>query len=868
MGVCDSNINKNSSINHFQTIGNPETHGYRFECKKEGVFNNNKKLNLKFIFYNFKIRYCISHKPTRDSTYITEIRIGQKIFPLIINKGKSPSIPNVVDIRNGYFEQKDFTINELENTYFLINVYEFLEDIPNLSNKLLGLPQEYKNKCKYTSFFRISLLSFLFKSVKCDFAMMGINQLSTKTRISFYCFIEHREKIIIKAKALNNPKITKLIFQTKDIKLICSTKQADDYFTLITPPITMLELQRADIFLETNETYLNYSYITLNDLKAIIIRQLGEKILIEENEFNDLYLHNPVDIRDFYTNSNGYNNNFGNNTNNFKMKNNAQLSKNEAVLYFDNLPIIAQINCLYFTEFNNVYNTSILNLINNDPEINNYRKSKQITCYDFYSKLNFYLNELSKPNYNSKVLNEIHTLLMRSVENDRFMFLYPNMESLNEMILLFLNLGILIIEKIMNSTEEYQIVDLSKVINILMKREELENGVLCECINKYNSGPNNAEILYNRLIIELLYLYQLLLSNKLRENNDASLIDLYSRLFFQKKYFRKAILCSLYKDEYIFNKDKSKNDIILFDVINDDRLNNYLSSDTKETVNKILKSKENFNMVKYDNYKIIKVIIAFMNELSINQYPLDFIIFSDNFNILKVMERDINDQKSERPDKIILSNDFFESLMLLSNSYLSITMMNNFLIKSTNGHNPNAVYVLFVYFKSLFDYNYKMTGDRLIMNYSIFELAVHLLTENEDSLSLPRLFWFYYCCGHMILTGSLKWFIINIINRKFDKFAYHWSFTIRQVFFKLVLFILYNKLKNKEGKFLLVQKLKPFIYKNFNNVNNPYIREAYKDFKTIKKEYDEWYLSNINNTNKEYPVFFLPPPLNSNGVID
>ena len=80
MGVCDSNINKNSSINHFQAIGNPETHGYRFEFKKEGVFNNNKKLNLKFIFYNFKIRYCISHKPTRDSTYITEIRIGQKIF--------------------------------------------------------------------------------------------------------------------------------------------------------------------------------------------------------------------------------------------------------------------------------------------------------------------------------------------------------------------------------------------------------------------------------------------------------------------------------------------------------------------------------------------------------------------------------------------------------------------------------------------------------------------------------------------------------------------------------------------------------------------------------------------------------------------
>ena len=873
MGACDSNnksySNRAQDNNNEQNEENLDNYSCKFENIEKSIFSNNKTVNLKFIFYNFKIKYCISHKPTKDSTYITEIRIGQKIFPLIINKGQSPTIPNVEDIKNGYFEQKDFTINELENTFFLINIYEFIDNIPNLSNNTeLGLPEKYKQKCNYNSFFCISLLSFLFNSAKCDFEMMGKKQLSTKLRISFNCFIEHREKIIIKALALNKPNITKLIFKNKDIDLNCNTKQSDNYFVITTPPMTMLELQRADLFLETNETPLNYSYITLNNLKAKIINQLGEKILLRKNEHSDLNLHNPVDIRASNFNNNLFDYNFGNNTKKLKVNNREKKSNKDALLYFENLPIISQIPNLFFTEFGNIYNTSILNLINNSPEIVNYRKSKKISSDDFYSKLYGYLAELSKPSYPFDILNEMHILLMRSVDNDKFMFLYPNMDSLNQMIILFLNTGLKIIEKIIDSTEEFQIVILSKLINILMRREELNNGVLYQCINKYKSTPNNPENLYNKLIINLFNLYQLLLSNKLSNNNDTPLIELYSRLYFQKKYFRQAILCTLNKDEYKFNEDKYKDDIFLYDTLNDDKLNSYLSSDTMKYINKFLKSKEYFNNVRYDIYKIIKRIIAFINEANINQYPLDFIIFFDNFNILRIMERDIKEQKYDKPDKIKLSDDFYESLMLLSYSYLSISILNNTLIRSTNGHNPNAVYVLFIYFKSLFDY-YNLTGNKLIMDYSMLELASQLLTENEDSLSLPRLFWFYYCCGHMMLNGNLKWFIINIVNRKFDKFAYHWSFTIRQVFFKLVLFIINDRLKNEEGKFFMKEKLNPFTYRNNNNNSlNPYIGEAYKDFDTIKKEYDEWNKNKANNNfNNDYPIFFLPAPIN-NGVID
>ena len=158
MGACDSNnksySNRAQDNNNEQNEENLDNYSCKFENIEKSIFSNNKTVNLKFIFYNFKIKYCISHKPTKDSTYITEIRIGQKIFPLIINKGQSPTIPNVEDIKNGYFEQKDFTINELENTFFLINIYEFIDNIPNLSNNTeLGLPEKYKQKCNYNSFF-------------------------------------------------------------------------------------------------------------------------------------------------------------------------------------------------------------------------------------------------------------------------------------------------------------------------------------------------------------------------------------------------------------------------------------------------------------------------------------------------------------------------------------------------------------------------------------------------------------------------------------------------------------------------------------------------------------------------------------------
>ena len=96
---------------------------------------------------------------------------------------------------------------------------------------------------------------------------------------------------------------------------------------------------------------------------------------------------------------------------------------------------------------------------------------------------------------------------MKSADTERFMFLYSSKEHLNKMVQMFLNIGLKLIEKIKKTTEEYKIILLTKLINILMRREELDNAVLYDCIQAYDSTEFSPRPLYNQLFLELFYLY-------------------------------------------------------------------------------------------------------------------------------------------------------------------------------------------------------------------------------------------------------------------------------------------------------------------------------------------------------------------------
>ena len=144
----------------------------------------------------------------------------------------------------------------------------------------------------------------------------------------------------------------------------------------------------SDLFLEDNYNIQK----SLNTFKKEIIRQMGENILEIINNIN-IKLSKPVDIysskakRDFDNIYNDYNNQSNNDIYDEKSKQincKKQIRDNELILIFDNLPIIINIYNNINYEYGNKYNAGILNLINEDEEINSYRKTINIFSENFY----------------------------------------------------------------------------------------------------------------------------------------------------------------------------------------------------------------------------------------------------------------------------------------------------------------------------------------------------------------------------------------------------------------------------------------------------------------------------------------------------
>ena len=842
MGNCEAVnyycINKKSIKNY---IGNIES--YKFECHKKKILKK-KKLFLGFTFSQIRIKHCLSHSPSKNSTYITELSIGQKAFNLIVNKGKEP----IINSENIFEITKEFTIKELEKTFLSINIYEFIEENNlDILKKYNILPPELKNKCKYRSFFNMDLLSFLCKSKKCDFLMMGNNQLSTNTRISFICDILHKEKIKITAKNTSILNISQLTLKTKNYNLNGAINILNNKLSLETPYLTMKEFQHSDLFLESNENENPYRYITLNDLKFTIIKKLGENIIKEENKYKEFKSKNQV-----YENTNmGYSNYKNNQKNLFKCDSVFFLRENQdnlfklkeenenASLTLENLPIITQISSLYFTEYGHLYSTSLLYLINNDINIINYRKDKQISSDLFYERLKNIYDFLCKNHFDfNELFTNLNNNLRTSIDTEKFYCIYPDLDSLVKMIIIMMNIGIKMIEIVQKINDENKLNIILKVVYNLIKREELENGVLNYCLSKYQDTNNNLKNIHNTFIINILKLNEFCKVKQLPNINPV-LIEIYSLLYFKKKYIREAIFNTIWNEDK--NYDNHQIDIFIYDISKDYNLNRYLD---QNMINPIIKKGYFSNLFLCGNIFFINI-ISKLNSIDINEYPFDFTLFIDNQNILNFIVGFVNFLKIEN-----LGNDFFDLALLFCDSYQSISTINNCIITNTNGYNNICIFKLIDYLKNLLQFYYSKEQSELIMDYSFFEQAINAIIKIDNSISISKLFAFYYNCSHLILSGHLKCIIMNICNNSFNYFAFHWSFTIRQIFFKLILFIFNNRIKNEEGKI--------FKQENFQNFNKQiqYRDESVKDYNIVNNEFMEWKGDNTNE-DKEYPIIAI-----------
>lgn len=880
MGVCESMNSKSKNLINFIPQGCEYSDIYRFECQSKNILTK-KTYNLEFVFSEIKIKHCISHSPSKNSIYIVQVSIGILKFNLIINKNKTP----IIDPKNIFKISKEFSLEELQNTLLSIYAYEFIDGSNinvNVLTQMNELPEEYISQSNYKSFFHMDLFSFLFKAKKCDFLMKGINGLSSNTRICFTCDINHKEKIKIHAKdTIYIDYSYKLIFKLDNFNSFSNLKsRLFGDFNLTTPLISMKEFKKGDLFRESKENKPTYRYITLNDLKNEIIKKLGKDIIKKENN----YITNYKGINQDKTNENYSNNSYQSNSTlqttvvmeptyispnlNIKDSNKFSSSKKEILLNLENLPLITQTSCLYFTELGHLYNTALLHIINNDQELQVYRNNSKISSDYFYMNLKKIYDDLNsnKENFDFKSLfDELNILLRRSIDTEKFYFLYSDIESLNKMIILMMNLGIKLIEYVKITKEEEKIMNLLKSINNLLKREELDNSVINMCLSKtIEEQENTLKNVYNNFYLKLFKLNEYCIQKKIPDLNPI-LIDIYTKLYFRKRYIREAIFNAVNNDNKPYTNDQI--DVFIYDIINDEKLNRYLD---QSAFNQVLQNKYLFKNFFSCGTLFFKSIILYLNSLKINEFPFDFTQFNDNMKILDLLGKYIKNKKIDN-----LENQFYEIPALLYDSYDSINAINNGIIMNTHGYVEQAIFKLFDYMKSLLEYYYTKEQNRLIMDYTLLEKAVTIILNIDNSITIPKVFWFYYSCSHLILSGDLKCFIINICNKNFNTLAYHWSFGVRQIFFKLILFIFNDKLKNEEGKLLNVENIDKFDNNNLDE-KNIYNIEAMKDYKLVNKEYKEWLnnyksssISNNNdifNTQKEYPVFFVPLPVNPDKI--
>ena len=813
--------------------------------------NNNSKsqkhqIHLKFTLSNIKIHQCFSRdKNNKKSLFICELKLGKKIFPLFFNYGEFPIVYGVYEEKISFF-----SLSELNKYFFIINIYEviseFDEDKIRSFKENPGLLKTYKGYSKHCSYFQIDLLSFIFRVNKFDFPLLGKRPISSSARISFQLDIEQLCSFLINVEK-NDTDISDgdFIINYKLFNFKVNFEHEKQNYFIRTIPLSVNDLIYSDFYVQYNEKHSKeFKYDSLNELKYKLFKEFAFNIL---KNFS-VFLFESIDFQSKNINYN------------ILFPRTISKSNNKYTLSISNLPFVVQVKNLIFTEKEYKSNSSMLYLINTDSSVLKYFKEKGVLHSDIHPKLLKSLETLKKNHkkHLDVVLFEITELLNKSAESDRLIYHYQYFEELNNMIMLFMELGIKLIKILQKTNDQSKIVTILEIISLLLKREELNNEVIFSCIKKFDSLGTNIRMLYNDF---LLYLFKLnkIVKDEIKPTMYIALVDIYTSLYFRNAMAREALLNSLSFQV----KDYETNLIngFLYDIKYDDSLNLYLYESTKETLNtNMIKTSEYFSNIIQEAYcLLIKNIWNYHHKQKLYSFPFDIMQFNDNQELVSSMANYVN-----KNGILNLSTDFYDSVNYISSSYSALKRINSIMITSTNAYDSASIYQLLEYLQYIIELYYKETQNILIMDYNLVEKAITIIVNIENSLNLPKVFWLYYCNGHIMPVSNIKWLIKNVINKNFINFTFNWSWKIRSLFIKLVLYTIYDRLKYVNGKYLELTMLNKLMNKDDIEFDSPYKEQGIKDFNNIFEEYSQWKSISQKNSYTDYPIIFLPLAKNDN----
>ena len=447
----------------------------------------------------------------------------------------------------------------------------------------------------------------------------------------------------------------------------------------------------------------------------------------------------------------------------------------------------------------------------------------------------------------NKYIEIIRSELSKTFHCDMFIYQYQENCELKQMQRTLLKIGKEIIRLIEIFIDDNDFtVSLFDTLRMITQREELK----CELLSDTISSKEVKEdfINYYKSFLSL----GTIINGKIGDTKCFHLCDIYCAMFFRYQHI-KEIMCK----ELIIKSPHSMTEIApLYHVEYNSAITSLISSN--DIITNSVVSFPNLSAHGSFYISVIKNIISFYK----NSYSFPFTPTS--FDIIPKLITSFT---------TLLSSSQFTSLyeyyineiisLLLCESRLLNQIINTILI-NTNAYDSRSVFASIDFIHNVLskaDYKVKI-------NYYVLQMAENAIFAMENGQNITKMIWLYYCDSHLMDISHVSWFIGNIVNNKLFYFAFHWSWKVRMMFYKTVMYIfkhrvkeIWEKSKGKEIDILDKEDMKEIKRKIKEiSIKTADINTCLNEYRAVKREVALWNESNSKKSFIEYPSILITFP--------
>ena len=494
-------------------------------------------------------------------------------------------------------------------------------------------------------------------------------------------------------------------------------------------------------------------------------------------------------------------------------------------------------------------------------------QEKKFCHFNIHETLNVAYNNIKDitdkmKNKNSvikKYLSTIRGELSKSIDNDIQLFKYETKSELRLIVSVLFRLTKELVRLIEISNDDSNLImNILDTLRVIFKRGEM-NGDIIEMMFEKDDGESDQkkydkikEILSKEYIeyIQSIILLGTLIKNKLPETKSFSLTEIYAGLFYKLEYIKNMISSLMTEEKTLENEN------ILFKHTFNCIKNQELLTSSTEILNQ---KNPNERFPNLSSHKTIYLSLL-KNIIAANSGKYSFPFVPSSFDVVPSLIKSFSSLLTS--PQFLYQNAFYINeiiSLLLTESSIINQILNNILL-STNAYDTRSVYTTIDFIHSI------INKGKTKINWYLIQTAEKAIFSLENSLNITKMLWLYYCDAHMMELNHVQWFINNIVKNNYYSFAFHWSWKVRMMFYKTIVYIFEFRLginnicvdfslnaRNQNEKIgqILKEKVK---------INTCEVEVGIKEYNSVIRELSQWSEGNKKKTFVEYPVILINLP--------